>query len=309
MKKLLTIITIMVILLSISIMSNATLELSEDNLSTLLDEVCGYKKTVEATDEDGGSASITVDFEDCTYTMDKNADNITLNMRQYGEVIVEYNLENVDSIIFTYILSFDNKMSAEDFESEVGSGILAEQLLFSTVAKVEGILPEDSYSYESNENLEMIFKKLIEADTNYSDGVTNAKLMYNGDLNISNEFMELVYEKESETAEKYNVKAVLKINKNADFSKLEGFAKKMLEEEKLDDWFDISLGDLEDNTSSNVISNSLENTDNNKENNVVANIQKIPQTGNEISFQKILYSVIAIATLLGIGLSIYNKKH
>ena len=67
------IITIMVILLSISIISNAAIELTEDKLSILLDEVCGYKKTVEVTSEDGKqTASTTVNFESVTYEIDKN---------------------------------------------------------------------------------------------------------------------------------------------------------------------------------------------------------------------------------------------
>jgi len=310
MKKVLTILAIMFILLSISVISNAALELTEDKLDKLLNEVCGYKKEVTATSEDGKqTSSITVDFKGVTHKVDTNQDTITLKMEIEeminGEIVIDYDLSDANKPKFTYNLLYKENMTLEEFENELGKGILAQQVLFAIVGNNEGILPEDTYAYLiDDEAFYSLFSKLINIEILYSKGISSAKLIYDGGASdISNDYMNLIYIKESETSDEYKLKATLEIKEDADFSKLEGYAVKSLKEGFVD-----NSTNKDENIPLNQISNSLENTNNNQEKNVVANIQKIPQTGNEISLQNILYSVIVIATLIGISLAVYNKK-
>lgn len=311
MKKVLTIITIMVILLSINIISNAALELTEENLSALLDEVCGYEKTIEATSEDGRqTAKKTISIHDFTYEIDTNQDTIKIKIQNEEideEIVLNYYLNDVNKPKFIYNLTYTKDMTSEEFGNEALKGFVAEEIIFTTIGKSKGILPEDTAEYIMEKSFNPLFWKLSTLESAADDVINSAKELYGESgrkLNISDEYMKFEYEKESETAEEYRVKATLEIKETADFSKLEGYAIEKLKED-----FAKNSTNKEENIISNQISNSLENTNSNQENNVVANIQKIPQTGNEISLQKILYSVIVIATLLGVCLTVYNKKH
>ena len=308
MKKVLTMIATMFILLSVSIISNATLELTEDNLSALLDEVCGYKKMVEVTSEDGKqTSSTTVDFEGVTYEIDTNQDTITLKMEEEtinGEIVIKYDLNNAKKPKFTYNLAYTKGMTLEEFENEAGKGLLTQQIIFSTVGKSEEILPEDTFGYLMENEFGTLLWNFIDIESTYTDGVTSAKEFYNEKMNLTNEFFEFKYEKESETEEEYHLKATLEIKETADFSKLEGYVAKSLKE-----GFEDNSTNKDESIPSNKISDSLENKNDNQGENVVANIQKIPQTGNEINLKNVLNSVIILAIFLGICLTIYNKKH
>lgn len=301
------IISILIILsmLSISVVSQANFELTEEKMIKALNEVCGYKKTLEIENEDGLKSSTTIDFENVSYTIDTDKDIITLNVEESGKIIISYNLDNPKTPIFTYNGKFTKEMTEEEFFKETANSLWPERILFCMVAKTEGILPEDSAASQSEELFNKYFMKIINIQSNFSDAITSAKLMYDEEINTSNEFVEVVYEKVSETDNEYNIKTTFKVKENADFSKLEGFALKQLKEGTDNE----KLEDLE-NGLSNFISNTISGMQGNEvgQSNTVANFSEIPKTGNEISLEKVLTTIIIMSVIMMSLLSIYNRK-
>lgn len=301
------IISILIILsmLSISVVSQANFELTEEKMIKALNEVCGYKKTLEIENEDGLKSSTTIDFENVSYTIDTDKDIITLNVEESGKIIITYNLDNPKTPIFTYNGKFTKEMTEEEFFKETANSLWPERILFCMVAKTEGILPEDSAASQSEELFNKYFMKIINIQSNFSDAITSAKLMYDEEINTSNEFVEVVYEKVSETDNEYNIKTTFKVKENADFSKLEGAALKQLKEGTDNE----KLEDLE-NGLSNFISNTISGMQGNEvgQSNTVANFSEIPKTGNEISLEKVLTTIIIMAVIMMSLLSIYNRK-
>ena len=88
------------------------------------------------------------------------------------------------------------------------------------------------------------------------------------------------------------LKITLAVNTDKDFSVLDGYAEKFIEDL-----------DISNKINTNVISNGVY-----QNNNIAANISKIPQTGNEISLVKILTTIIIMSGIMMISLSIYNRK-
>ena len=294
MKKVLTIITIIVMLLSISIISNAAVEITEEKL-----EEAFNKKLQESEDSTG-------------YSFNKGKD--TIIMTEEGKLYeVKYNLE--DEPKFYIDMKFEKSMTKEDAEEEIKKAYLS-CIGFVLIGDSVGINSEDSLTYfllRYAESIMQYYNQKLE----YIDGVEYAKTFYPNEINpvVNDELFTLIVNKQQETATEYILTAELTVNKDGDFSKLDGCAEEGIEDftgqltgELADLWNEISAtaNDIGSNKEDTLVE---DNYNTNKKNNVVANIQKIPQTGNEISLQKILYSVIVIATLLGVGLSIYNKKH
>lgn len=304
MKRIISLLIILAIL-SISVISKATFELTEEKMIEALNEVCGYKKTLETENEEGLKISTTINFENISYTIDTDKDIITLNVEESGKIIISYNLDSPKAPIFTYDAKFTKEMTEEDFFKETANSLWAERILFCMLAKTEGILPEDSAASQSEELFNKYFMKIINIQSNFSDAITSAKLMYDEEINTSNEFVEVVHEKVSETDNEYNIKTTFKVKGNADFSKLEGAALKQLKE-GIDSEM---LEDLENglsNFASNTISGMQENVAG--QSNVVANISEIPKTGNEISLVKVLTTIIIMSGIMMVSLSIYNRK-
>ena len=293
MKKVLTIITIMVILLSISIVSNAAVEITEEKLEE------SFNKMLQKSEDSSG------------YSFDKEKDIILLKNEDGTLCELMYDLEGKPK--FYTDMKFEKSMTKEETDKELEK-VTAPAIGFVLTTDIIGISNEDSTMYFFSKYMESSMKNMNNKTAEYTNGIEYAKTFYPDEINfaINDELFTLVVSKQQETETEYILRAELIVNIEKDFSTLTGSAEKNSEEifgqligtmgsgqftEKFEGLWD-ELGSVNENEE------NLEYT-----NNVVANIQKIPQTGNEISLQKILYSIILIATLLGVCLAIYNKKH
>ena len=298
MKKVLTILAIMFILLSISVISNAAMEITEEKLEA------SFNKIVE---------SLGISEETNSYLLDKENDKILMSEDGVTHE-VKYNLE--DKPKFYIDMKFEKSMTEEQAREEHQKpGLTGDGFIF--ISDIIGIDIEDSAIYFLSKYMQIIEYK-NNKNIEYVNGIEYAKTFYPDEINflINDEMFTMTVNKKQETDVEYILTAELTVNIDEDFSKLNGYSEQGGEE--ILESFGEAFGNMWDEFNSknddeksegtpvleeNIITNNIE------KNNVVANIQKIPQTGNEISIENILYSVIAIATLLGVCLTIYNKKH
>jgi len=332
MKKVISMLIVLIIL-SMSVVSQAALNLTENELDKALNEVCGYEKTIETKEEDKNgkvsTSTLSLDFKDFSYSIDKEKNIINLKMGEDGEYVINYNLENTSSPKFIFKLKYTKEMTNEELIEEAGRGFYLNQFLFCVIAKTEGILPEDSFSHDLGKVFDKFFPKMIEMQS--SDTIANAKILYNEDFNLSNDYRKVVYQKESETDNEYVIKSILTINGNADFLKLEGNAKNLeLESEivkELENAMEGFASSIQENVNTNnqsdkvvdmsgelenameeLASSIQENFKTNEQSNEVANINKIPKTGNGKNLVKALTGVIIVSIMIMVALAIHNRK-
>ena len=287
MKKVLTIIAITFILLSVSIISNAAVKITEDKLEEV------FKKLME-------------DSEDSeNYSFNKEKDLIVMKAEENIHELY-YDLE--DKPKFYTEITLEKSMTKEKADEELSKTILP-FVGFVLTSNVVEINYEDSIMYSFSKYMELAIKYDNNENIEYTNGIEYAKKFYPDKTNsiINDKLFDLTVNKQQETETEYILRAELTVNIEEDFSTLKGYA-----EENAEEGFGQLVGLLGD------AFNELNLTDVNKEdsketsvidkNNTVANIEKIPQTGNEISLKSILYLVIGVASLMGISLTIYNKK-
>ena len=152
MKKILTIITIMVILLSVSIISNATVEITEEKLEEAFNKV--MEETENPEDRDN-------------YSFDKEKDTISIKDDK-NVYELKYDLDGNPK--FYIDMSFEKSMTKEEVGEE-STKIMMPAIGFAFVGNIMGIDYEESFMYFFSKYMESALKYDTNQNVEYTNGM------------------------------------------------------------------------------------------------------------------------------------------
>jgi len=283
------IIFLILIMLSVCTLSNAAVVITEDKLEE------AFNKYAEGSSD---------------YSLDKENNKIFIKDE---EITYELKYDLEDKPRFYTDLTFNKSMTKEETDLEIEKSILP-MIGFILTSDIMGVKTEDSLVYFFHKYIAQIKNMDLNETIEYTDGIDYAKKIYPKNQIFADNFFTLTINKQEESDTEYKLRAELAVNTEEDFSILNGYAEANKEEigkqlgEILGFDFEGVLDAAKD--AQDKLNQAIEEEKNllNEQKNNVANISKIPNTGEEISISNILISIIAVSTIIAISLFIYNRK-